>query len=359
VASAGLAIVGLAGLAATGVLAIVAFTRPPAARVTESNLYVEHGRFDYTAAVPVGSVYDHTPLHAGDAIFSSVVRSFDVGFRYRMSSDSGRVALSGTSSLAGRLSDGNGWTRTFSLSPPERFNGDSTSVTGRVNLVDLQRDIAAFERVTGIRNDAYELTITPHVAAKGVVAGELVRDTFSPPLVFTWAQGRLRLGTGTSSDGSTGSLTQTRSGTGTVRAQRKVGALGVSDARRAALIGVPVSIGVSLVGGLLFLFLRGSDEVALIRRRYGAWMIDVEPTVRPPHVERGVESMDALARIAERYERLILHEQRGGLHSYLVEDDGRVYRYEAREKSVWRGDRQHASERSEPVGAAAGTPGDE
>ena len=352
-AAAGVAIIGLAGIAATTVLAIVAFTRPPATLVTESNLYVEHGRFDYTAAVPVGAVYDHSPLHAGDAIFSSVVRSFDVGFRYRMTSDAGRVALSGTSSLVGELSDGNGWTRKFQLAAPATFNGDSATVTGRVNVVDLQHAIASFQRATGIQNDAYQLTITPHVTAKGVVAGELVRDTFSPPLTFTWAQGRLRLGTG-SDTGTSDSLAQERSGTGTVTTQRKVGALGVSDARRAALFGLPISIGLSLVGGFLFLFLRGNDEVALIRRRYGSWMIDVEPAARPPHLERRVESMDALARIAERYERLILHEQRGGLHSYLVEDDGRVYRYDARGKSMFRGERQHAAERAEPVGAGTG-----
>jgi hypothetical protein len=33
-------------------------------------------------------------------------------------------------------------------------------------------------------------------------------------------------------------------------------------------------------------------------------------------------------RIAERYDRLILHEARGAGHSYLVEDAGAVFRYD-------------------------------
>jgi hypothetical protein len=39
--------------------------------------------------------------------------------------------------------------------------------------------------------------------------------------------------------------------------------------------------------------------------------------------------MDALVRVAERYDRLILHEQRGDVHAFLVDDGGLVYRYDA------------------------------
>jgi hypothetical protein len=38
--------------------------------------------------------------------------------------------------------------------------------------------------------------------------------------------------------------------------------------------------------------------------------------------------MEALVLIADRYERLILHEPGRGLDSFLVEDDGVVYRHD-------------------------------
>ena len=38
--------------------------------------------------------------------------------------------------------------------------------------------------------------------------------------------------------------------------------------------------------------------------------------------------MDALVRIAERYDRLVLHEEQGACHSFLVDDAGTVYRYD-------------------------------
>lgn len=40
-----------------------------------------------------------------------------------------------------------------------------------------------------------------------------------------------------------------------------------------------------------------------------------------------VESTEALARVAERYERFILHSETGGGHTFLVDDGATLYRY--------------------------------
>ena len=40
-------------------------------------------------------------------------------------------------------------------------------------------------------------------------------------------------------------------------------------------------------------------------------------------------SIHALAQLAERSERLILHDQRDGADTYLVDDEGTLYRYQA------------------------------
>ena len=56
--------------------------------------------------------------------------------------------------------------------------------------------------------------------------------------------------------------------------------------------------------------------------------MEIAPGERPSGVERRVATIDALALIAERYERLILHERRDGRDTFLVEDDGIVYRHD-------------------------------
>src|SRR5204862_6149425 len=73
---------------------------------------------------------------------------------------------------------------------------------------------------------------------------------------------------------------------------------------------------------------RRGEEVTSIQRRYGHCLVEIAPGERPAGVEGRVATMDALARIAERYERLILHERRDGLDAFLVEDGGIVYRHD-------------------------------
>ena len=53
--------------------------------------------------------------------------------------------------------------------------------------------------------------------------------------------------------------------------------------------------------------------------------------MRDPSTQRVVvvSDMAALGRIAERYDRMILHEKVAGQDAYFVADDGVLYRYEA------------------------------
>jgi signal peptidase I len=338
--SAAIIALGLAGVAAMSIVGIVAFTRPPTRVVTQTDLFVQHGTFGYSAHAPVGAVYDHSNLRPGDALFPNLVHTFDVGFKYAFQTFE-RSHVAGKAQLVAKLTDGRGWTRRFALAPPAKFSGARTAVHGTVDLDRLMSLVRGFEKETGESSAEYKLLVTPRVDTQGFVGDESINEHFMPTLTFDLTDTRLRLAT--AADGaSDNGLQRMRSGTGTTKSEQKLGSLGVATARRAALIGLPTSILIALLGGFLFLVTRGNDEVASIRRRYGAWLIDVAASHRPEHLERRVESIDQLARIAERYERLILHEQRDRQHSFLVEDDGLVYRYDAAEKTPWRFERGHA-----------------
>jgi hypothetical protein len=88
-----------------------------------------------------------------------------------------------------------------------------------------------------------------------------------------------------------------------------------------------VGLVLAALGAAVLLTGRASPEVAAIRRRYEDWIVEVVPGEREAKTERRVASMEALARIAERYDRLILHERRDDGDAFLVEDDGLVYVY--------------------------------
>ena len=331
--------IGLAAMAGAAVVAIVAYSRPLARIVTQSNLYALKGHFDYSAVAPVGAVYDHSQLKGGDPLFLNLVH--DVDFTFQENFVSAKTAqLSCNASFDAFVSDGNGWRRRLSLVPQSQCNASDATLNGHVNLDDLVALTKRFERTTGSHALQYTFQLAPKVHVQGSVDDQPVTEDFDPTLDFKLESDRLVL----PSDVAGGTnLDRVRTGNGKTRAEQSMGPMKVSEVRHAAIFAVPISLLVALIGGLLFMVVRGNDEVASIRRRYGPWMIDVAPAARSPHLERRVEGMEALARIAERYERLILHEQRGTMHSYLVEDDGVVYRYDAHEKATWRGDRGHAA----------------
>jgi hypothetical protein len=89
---------------------------------------------------------------------------------------------------------------------------------------------------------------------------------------------------------------------------------------------------VLLVVSLLLRPLR-RNEVALIDARDGHMIVPVaasEPgTQRVATID--VTSMSDLVRLAERYDRLILHHARDGAHVYLFEAEGIAYRYSIRD----------------------------
>jgi signal peptidase I len=74
---------------------------------------------------------------------------------------------------------------------------------------------------------------------------------------------------------------------------------------------------------------RVPGEAAAIERRLRRGLLTVE-SIDVSEVVAVVEvaSIDALVAIAQEYERLVLHQQRGDAHAYTVLEDGTIYRYE-------------------------------
>jgi hypothetical protein len=110
--------------------------------------------------------------------------------------------------------------------------------------------------------------------------------------------------------------------------------LDVGTARWLALIGFLVAGAV----GLLTMARerrRPTDPSMQIHHRYGHLIVPIAaivPTPGQPVID--VMTIDALAQIAERCERVILHHHRIGAESYLVDDEGTLYRYQPRPSYV-------------------------
>ena len=112
-------------------------------------------------------------------------------------------------------------------------------------------------------------------------------------------------------------------------------ALSVQTIRWAALGGFLLALAVAL-GTLIFRRSQPFEEAARIQEQYGHLMVPIinaEDLGWPPI---DVPNIKALVRLAESGERLILHHRGAGVDTYLVNDEGTVYRYQAKPiKVVW------------------------
>ena len=105
-------------------------------------------------------------------------------------------------------------------------------------------------------------------------------------------------------------------------------ALPVPTARWIAIIGLLLGVAGTLLTGAGVL--RDPYDHSKHVDRYRHLIVPIAgATFDPARPPIDVTSIGALAQLAERSERLILHNQRDGVDTYLVDDEGTLYRYQA------------------------------
>ncbi|MDQ5819992.1 MAG: DUF5305 domain-containing protein, partial [Actinomycetota bacterium] len=284
----------------------------------------------YSAPAPRGPVYPSGRVVTGDAVFLRLVPAVNVRFDYRLDAPLAE-RLAGTAGLDLTVRGANGWKSSMQLSPSRRFRGDHVLVQGQLQLARLRSLVSSVERLTGTTSAGYTVTVQPRIAVQGDAGGDRVSVAFAPPLVFALDELHLQLQQPTASipgDAPGDALHPAQSAVVTGPAlDASVGPLSLGLARILAVLGVLASLlGFAAAGGLLPL---GGARGEQIPARYRSLLV---PVGQPKHsaVEGwvvDVDSFEALAQLADHYDRLILHERHSKGESYLVEEGGVAYRY--------------------------------
>jgi signal peptidase I len=314
------------------VLGGLALSRPLDRSVTKTADYQQAGTFSYSAPAPSG-VYDANGVTTGDPIFTQITNNVDFRFAYELTSKQS-TDVSGTASMQAVVSDSSGWKRSLQLLPPQAFTGTRFIAVGTLDLSQVRDVIKQFEQTTGITSNQYSVSIVPQAQLHGTLAGAKLETTYSPALKFTLDQDSMSLVDSSSSSDASSPLTPSQSGQVNYAAQATnvlsllTFSLSVSTARIAALSGLIISLFGLLWYGLLALHGSRADEASRIKARYGALLIDVddanfENTSRVIDVVR----FEDLLRLAEREERMIMHQFYGGIDRYYVPDEAITYRY--------------------------------
>jgi signal peptidase I len=360
----------VSGVAAVAFLALgmFAFTRSTQKTSAVTTPYSQQVQFAYSAHAQAGPVYPTGHISTGDPIFLSLVHRIRIHIAYTFATTAGHQ-VSGTEGVDLTLAGNSGWTRSLTLVPPTHFQGDHTSTDVTLDLPQLESLLAKVGSLTGLSGDAgYTIAVAPRVQVAGTVAGHPVNTRFDPALSFTLGPAQLTSNGASSAPstssssapaGSAGSsqLSLTPSQSGSVatvtRQANPLGFLGVSlnvsIVRWLALLGFVISSALALLA-----FLRRTaepfQETAHIQSQYGHMIVPIVAGEDLGWPAVDVPTIKALVRLAESGARLILHSRANEIDTYMVNDEGTVYRYQVRPSKVIWGE---WSEAAAPVRAAA------
>ncbi|MEA2219851.1 MAG: signal peptidase [Solirubrobacteraceae bacterium] len=316
-------------------LGVLAATHPSTSAVTVATPYTEHVRFDYGAHARHSPVYPTGLATTGDTIFLRLAHRVRVRVDYRLVTAAPH-RLTRTMRIAARLTSPSGWTRDVTLLSPTRFEGDAVSSEVTLDMTRLRALVDRAQTLTGsTTGGAYTLAIVPRVDLAGTLGGQPLTSDFGPQLSFAVDDLQMRP-SGSTAPGVMGGFTPRRSRTVAVAASvpATLGdgghALPVAVVRWIALVGTLLAA-VGLVLGSLARLRGLADPNAQIQSRYEHLIVPISGIALDPHhppIE--VTSFGALAQLAERSERLILHHHRDDGDTYLIDDEGTLYRYQAR-----------------------------
>lgn len=310
-------------------LAIVSFSRPAFRTVIDNVSYQHLGAFSYSTTAPQG-VYDANAIKSGDPIFPKLTCKVDISFQYVLIAEQVKN-IAGTYQLTATIADPlSGWKRTVPLQDVTPFSESSSTANTELDLCRIESMVQSFEENSAASPGSYELTISPQVSISADIEGRKLQDAFNNGLVFRYDRNQFYILENPENDPfnptESGSLGRERKEADTLSI------FGLEMGIPALRIFSPLALAGSLVGmSLLWRTLQRLSEnnrVEFIRTKFGSMLVDVQKTklgTSKSLIE--VSSIEDLAKLAERYNVMILHETQGNSHIYYVQAEISTYRF--------------------------------
>ncbi|MGH2806924.1 MAG: hypothetical protein ACRDKT_06585 [Actinomycetota bacterium] len=320
------AMVGVVGFGSAGLY----LRAEPLTAVGRADIgYAHSGVFSYNADVPDSPAYDGPTLVVGEPIFLNVLDEIALTHTYRLDSEA-RGAVDADGRLVARLTAANGLRRTITLPTTQTPTSDGVKLSSRLRLARIVDVVRRVERATGVDQSSYGVRVMAEIDVRATLDGHWLEDRFEADMELGFDG--LQLSPPVA--GEEGATTFETSQSGTLSAESpsiddvSVGGRTVPSGtlQNAAVFGAGTSVAVLMIA-LAFLILVGpGDDAQRIQAKYGKLLVSVN---EGPHAIDAIDVSDfeTLARLAEQFEQVILHEAARGGHVYTVTCDGLIYRY--------------------------------
>ncbi|MBK5222782.1 MAG: signal peptidase I [Acidimicrobiia bacterium] len=275
----------------------------------------------------IGPVSSGTDVASVPPIYTLPTRAIDVDYDVSLSPSESLEEVAGSHHVDLVISAPDGWSHTVPLAQVQKFEGVELSGQVSLDVAEIQAVIAAVEAESGFVAGTYELAIRSTVDISAIDAeGTAIAEQIVHELTFEYDETQILPGE---------ELRQTEELTTTdvvERARRvEVLSVGATVATLRWLI-VPGLVVAAVAAAMVLLLHRsGRWELAMIRARFNALLVDVEPGELNAAASVRVRSINDLARIAKRDAGVILHIDDPAVgHRFVVQDGRTAYEYLAR-----------------------------
>jgi hypothetical protein len=287
------------------------------------------GEFTYDASTQPGTTYPSGHLETGDPVYTNLVDALTVRFDDTVSAQ-GLTSAEGTLHLEVAVSAPDGWTAPLTRGNPARLRNGSASASVVVSPSDALDLLGRHYAEVGSAAAGATITVTPVADVAGTVGEQAFETGDLPPLSFSLDQTALR-----PTGDDLASAAQTAVSIDDV-APRTLTLAGHTFTLATARV---VSGAVLLAGLAAFLVAlwfgrpmpAGPTELILARN---ASRILPVTGFTPGDTIIDLADSQALHRVAERFDSLVLHHSGPGGSTFAVQDGTTTYRYIASDDTV-------------------------
>lgn len=311
------------------IIGIISFSRPTSRIAQESLEYQHLGIFSYLAPAPQ-EVYDSNAIQSGDPIFPRLTCTVDVNLQYTLIAPDSQDIMGTYQLMAVLREQTSGWQREIPLQDETSFSGTTFGTTAKLDFCKAESLIESMETETDFHPGTYLLSITPNVNIAGQLADQTITGRFDSGLTFVYDRIHFYLlqGEDTKNPLSVTTTESLSTGRNEINTAAFLGAeFPIPALRWVSVIGLIASLGGLLFLGLKLQTLSQANQEKFYRLKYDSLIVDVQSadSFGSNHIE--VASMEALAKLAERFGTMILHTADNSLHRYYVQAGAATYRF--------------------------------